>query len=95
MGNLETQQAEVKRKLAQIQVNESMDGVSITGNATKQITNISIDLPGLSEETKEMLEDILLSCTNRFLENAQKIENIETQKLMEALIPPGFKDLFK
>ncbi|MBK9736098.1 MAG: YbaB/EbfC family nucleoid-associated protein [Saprospiraceae bacterium] len=95
MGNLEAQQAEVQKKLALIQVEESMDGVTITGNATKQITNISISLPGLTEETKEMLEDIILSCFNRYIDKAQKREAEETQKLMEDLMPPGFKDMFK
>ncbi len=42
-----------------------------------------------------MLEDLLLLCVNRFIEKAQEVEAVESQKMMESILPPGFGDLFK
>ena len=95
MGNMEQQQAEMYKKMAGISVDVVVEGISISGNATKQITNITIDPEVLKAEDKEMLEDLLLTCVNRFIEKAVKIEPEEAQKLMQDMLPPGFGDMFK
>lgn len=95
MGNMEQQQAEMYKKMAGISVDVVVEGISISGNASKQITNITIDPEVLKAEDKEMLEDLLLTCVNRFIEKAVKIESEEAQKLMQDMLPPGFGDMFK
>ncbi|MBK8347796.1 MAG: YbaB/EbfC family nucleoid-associated protein [Saprospiraceae bacterium] len=95
MGNLEQQQAEMQKKLAEIPVEIKMDGITITGNATKQITNILLDAELVKGNDKEMLEDLLLAAFNRFMESAVKLEADAAQKLMSELMPPGFEDMFK
>lgn len=95
MGNIEQQQAEMQKKIAGISVDVTVEGISISGNAAKQITNIAIDPEVLQAGDKEMLEDLLLTCFNRFMEKAGKIESEETQKLMQDMLPPGFGDMFK
>ena len=75
MGNMEQQQAEMYKKMVSISVDVTVEGISIIGNATKQITNITIDPAVLLAEDKEMLEDLLLTCFNRFIEKAGKIES--------------------
>ncbi len=95
MGNLEQQQAEMQKKMLQILVDVKVEGVLIVGNAGRQVTNISLDDTLLANGDKEMLEDMLLTAFNRFIEKASKIEAEETQKAMTDMLPPGFGDLFK
>lgn len=95
MGNLESQQAEMQKKMIQMPVEITMEGVTITGNAARQVTNISIDEGLLASGDKEMIEDLLLTAINRFIIDASKLEAEETQKMMSDMMPPGFGDLFK
>ena len=95
MGNLEEQQAQMKTKLTEVVITEKVEGITITGNATRTIDNISIDEAIFAQGDKEMLEDLLLLCVNRFIEKAQQVEAVESQKMMESMLPPGFGDLFK
>lgn len=95
MGNLEEQQNQMKAKLMQVVISETVQGVTITGNATKMVDNVSIDDALIADGDKEMLEELLLLCVNKFIEKAQEVEAIESQKMMETMLPPGFGDLFK
>lgn len=95
MGNLEEQQNQMKVKLMEVIISETVQGITITGNATKTVDSISIDDTLFAEGDKEMMEELLLLCVNRFIEKAQEVEAVESQKLMETMLPPGFGDLFK
>jgi DNA-binding protein YbaB len=94
MGGLEEQHAQLKVKLAQIEIVEELEGVIIKGNATKEITNIEIS-PDVFAQDKEMLEDLLITAVNRFFTKAVDKEGEETQKMMSELLPPGFENMFK
>ena len=89
MGNLEEQQNQMKAKLMQVVISESVQGITVSGNATKTIDSINIDETLFAEGDKEMLEELLLLCVNRFIEKAIQVEAEET------MLPPGFGDLFK
>ena len=95
MGNLEEQQNQMKAKLMQVVISESVQGITVSGTATKTIDSINIDETLFAEGDKEMLEELLLLCVNRFIEKAIQVEAEESQKLMETMLPPGFGDLFK
>lgn len=95
MGNLEQQQAEMHKKLAQFPVTVQMQGITIAGNATKTVTNILVSQEMIDSGDKEMLEDILLTAINRFIEEAVQVESRETQNMMSGMLPPGFGDMFK
>ncbi len=95
MGNLEEQQNQMKANLMQVVISESVQGITVSGNATKTIDSINIDETLFAEGDKEMLEELLLLCVNRFIEKAIQVEAEESQKLMETMLPPGFGDLFK
>jgi nucleoid-associated protein EbfC len=95
MGNMEQQQAEMAKKLQAIPVECKVEGVTITGNAARQVTNVILDPTLLETDDKEMIEDILITAINRFIEVSSKVEGEETQKMMQDLLPPGFGDLFK
>ncbi len=94
LGNLEEQQAELRKKLLTIEIVESSEGVTITGNATKEVTNIVID-SSLIMQDKEMLEDLLIAAVNRFFAKAVEKEGEETQNMMKDILPPGFDEMFK
>jgi nucleoid-associated protein EbfC len=93
MGNLEEQQAELKIKLATIVIEEELEGVKVVGNATKEITNISIDEKLMTD--KEKLEDVMIAVVNNFFAKAVEKEGEETQNMMKDLLPPGFDEMFK
>jgi DNA-binding protein YbaB len=95
MGNLENQQAEIKNKLQKIIVEAKADGIILTGNAARQITNISIAPALLQSQDGEMVEDLLISCFNSFIEKSGIVEAEVTRKFMSDILPPGFGDLFK
>lgn len=95
MGNLEEQQNQMKAKLMEVVITEKVEGITITGNATKMIDSIHIEDAVFASEDKEMLEELLLLCVNRFIEKAQGVEAEESQKMMESMLPPGFGDMFK
>ncbi len=95
MGNLEKQQAEMQKKLSAIVIEVKLEGVAITGNAAKRVNNVTIDKELIETRDIEMIEDLLLTSINRFIEDAQKAEASETQSLMNEMLPPGFGDLFK
>ena len=93
MGNLEKQQAE--KKLSAIVIEVKQEGLTITGNAAKQVTNVMISKELIGSQDMEMIEDLLVTSINRFIEDAQKAEANETQSMMSEMLPPGFGDLFK
>lgn len=95
MGNLEQQQAEMHKKMQTIPVEVKVEGITITGNATRQITNISVSDELYQADDKEMMEDVLLTAFNRFIEQATIVEANETKNLMSDMLPPGFENLFK
>lgn len=95
MGNLEKQQAEMQKKLSAIVIEVKLEGVAVTGNAAKRVNNVTIDKKLIESGDIEMIEDLLLTSINRFIEDAQKAEASETQSLMNEMLPPGFGDLFK
>lgn len=95
MGNLQKQQEEIQKKLADKPVVAEVEGIRVEGNAAKKVNSVSINEEILKSGDKEMLEELLAECFNRFMENAIKIEAEETKNIMDDLLPPGFEDLFK
>ena len=95
MGNLEQKQAEMQKKMAQFTIEIEVEGVTRTGNAARQVTNITISPETWAAQDKEMLEDLLLEGVNRFVVEATKKEAEESQKMMSEMLPPGFEDMFK
>ena len=78
-----------------IVIEVKQEGLTITGNAAKQVTNVMISKELIGSQDMEMIEDLLVTSINRFIEDAQKAEANETQSMMSEMLPPGFGDLFK
>ncbi|GAB4499565.1 MAG: hypothetical protein OHK0019_36810 [Saprospiraceae bacterium] len=96
-GNLQKQQEELQQKLAEIFVeSESGDGaITVTAGADLHIENIKIDASKLDLNDLEQVEDLLIVALNRALELARQKAAIETNKLLEGLLPGGMGNFLK
>ncbi len=96
-GNLQKQQEELQQKLAEIFVeSESGDvAITVTAGADLHIENIKIDASKLDLSDLEQVEDLLVVALNRALELARQKAAIETNKLLEGLLPGGMGDFMK
>ena len=95
-GNVAQQQAEMRKKLAEITVTaEAGSGaVKVTANANREILDIRIDQSKLDWDDVEQVQDLVLAAVNNALENAMVKEQAETQKLISQMMPPGMGGLF-
>lgn len=96
MGDMAARQEEMKKKLAEITVEEKAgDGaIKILVNANREILNISIDKTKLASDDMEELEDLLLISLNRALGKAAEQEAAASQKMISDMMPPGLGNLF-
>ncbi len=90
-GNLQQQQEELQRKLAGIFVEaEAGDGaVTVKAGADLHIENIKIDATKMDIGDPEQVEDLLVVAVNRALDLARQQASVETNKLLEGLLPGG------
>lgn len=102
-GNLEEKQAQLKEKLAEIQL-ESSSGegkVSIKMNAAKEIKSINISKELLHPEHVEELEDHLIAALESILSEVTEKEQEASKKMIQDMIPgfggglPDLGNLFK
>jgi DNA-binding protein YbaB len=93
-GDMKEKQAAMQKKLAEIQlISEAAEGkIKIMANAARQINDISID-PTLLSGNKEELEDYLTIAMNRMMLQIATIEQEESQKLIQEMLPPGMGGL--
>ena len=94
LGNLENQQAEIQQNLASTLVKAATsDGaVSVTANALRVITDITIDKTKFDVTDTEQLEDLLVIVINKALEQAALVESQQSEAMFSGLkdmLPPG------
>jgi len=94
MGNMEEKQNAMKAKLQQIELEEKLEGVTITANAAREILNVTIDSKYQSAEHGEELEDILVVAMNNLLAKISEEEARESQSMISDMLPPGMAGLF-
>jgi len=97
LGNLQKQQEELQQKLAELFVEaEAGDGaVLVKAGCDLHIENIKIDPSKLDMNDPEQVEDLVLVAVNEALEEAKKKAAIETNKLLQGMMPPGMGGLGK
>jgi DNA-binding protein YbaB len=93
MGDMVKKQEELKVKLAQVIVEENIDGIHITANAAREILNITIEDEAILQD-KEQLEDLLVVAMNRINNKISENEVLESQKLLSDIMPSGLGNLF-
>lgn len=95
MGKLQEAQKkmeDVKRKLDAITVTGEAQGVKVSLNANKVVTNIDIPQMILDDGDKDQIEDLLILALNKGLENAENVAQAEGASVMSGILPkiPGF-----
>ncbi|MEM6963579.1 MAG: YbaB/EbfC family nucleoid-associated protein [Bacteroidota bacterium] len=95
LGNMEEKQKQMQEKLKDIHVSgESGNGaVKVVANANQQIINISVSKEIIDPDDPEQLEDLLMVAVNRALEQAAEKAGIESQKMINDMMPPGLGGL--
>ncbi|HAD15083.1 MAG TPA: nucleoid-associated protein, YbaB/EbfC family [Saprospirales bacterium] len=94
-GNIQRQQEELQQKLAEFFVDaDAGDGaVMVTAGCDLHIENIKIDPSKLDLNDPEQVEDLVLVAVNEALTLAKQRAAVETQKLIQGMMPPGIGDL--
>lgn len=92
MGNFQEKQAAMKENLASITIEEKTEGLKITANAARVITNINIEQSLL--EDKEQLEDLLVVTLNKVMDSIAIKEAEMSQSMINDMLPPGMGGLF-
>lgn len=94
-GGLQKQQAALQEKLAQTFVEgDSGDGaVVVTASCDIRVENIKINPDKLDLSDAEQVEDLVLVAVNEALAAAKQKAAIETNKLLQGMMPPGMGDL--
>lgn len=95
-GNIEEQQEALQQKLESIQLESSvMDGaIVVKGNAKREILDILIDQSKVDMSDVEQLQDLLVTAVNDLILMATEAEQVESQKLINDILPPGLGGLF-
>ena len=94
MGKLQEAQQkmeDVKTKLDGITVIGSSQGVKVTVNGNKVVTNVDIPQMIIDDGDKEQIEELFLLAVNRGLESADKVSQAEGASAMQGVLPniPG------
>ena len=95
MGKLQEAQQkmeDVKGKLDQIIVVGEAQGVKVSINANKVVTNIDIPQMILDDGDKDQIEDLLILALNKGLESAENVAKSQGASAMKGILPniPGF-----
>ncbi len=73
-----------------MQISSGGGAVRVEMNGHKELLALQIDPEVLSEENREMLEDLILAAVNEALKKVDEMINSEMQKLTGGLnLPPG------
>lgn len=93
-GNMQEKQEEMAKRLAAMEVTAEAGGgtVTVRANAARQILDVKIDKTFQYDDIEE-LEDLILTAMNRALAKAAEVEQVESQKMLKDMLPPGMGDL--
>ncbi len=95
MKQLQKAQAEMNRmqeELAEKTVESSSGGgaVRVVANGQKNLVSLQIDPEVLTEDNREMLEDLIIAAVNEAFQRVDEMVAAEMQKLTGGLnLPPG------
>lgn len=95
LENMKEQEAALRKKMSEEKVEDSLQGITIMGNANLDIESISVDESYLQPEKKEELEDVLVACLANWKKKAEGISEKLSAGMVEGILPPGLDDLFQ
>lgn len=95
LGDLQKKQADLKAKLSEITIEESVNdaAVTVSVNANRELLNISIDSDKVDLSDTTEIEDLLVVAINNAMERAQAKEAEQSKSLVSGMIPPGMENL--
>ena len=95
-GNIEEQQEELQQNLESIKLESSvLDGaIIVKGNAKREVLDIIIDDTKIDTSEVDQLQDLLVTAVNDLILMATEAEQVESQKLINDIMPPGLGGLF-
>lgn len=89
---VQAQVAQMQEELAKRTVQSSSGGgaVRVEANGKKELVAVQIDPAVLSEDNREMLEDMVLAAVNEVLKRVDEMIAAEMEKITGGLnLPPG------
>lgn len=91
LGNIQQQQEALQQRLAEITVEASAENgaVTVVASCDLKIENIQLNPEKLDMSDREQIEDLVLVAVNEALEKAKQKAAIETNKLLQSMMPPG------
>lgn len=95
LENMKEQEAALRQKMAETKITESLQGITIHGNANLDIESIDLDAQYLDLNKKEELEDILVACLANWKTKAEQEAGNLSAGIVDGMLPPGLDDLFK
>jgi DNA-binding YbaB/EbfC family protein len=94
MGNMQTHQEAMQKKLKSTVLNYCKDGITIEMNAAKEILDIEISDTLMKSDRKEELQDLLIVHMNNALKKAEEVQEKESSSVMKNLLPGGLGSMF-
>jgi DNA-binding protein YbaB len=85
----------MRAEMKKSRVEESLQGIQVSGNANLEIDKIDIDAALLHPDRKEELEDLLIACYTSWKSKAEKMSEEVSARVVDQMLPPGMDDLFK
>ncbi|MEW5785071.1 MAG: YbaB/EbfC family nucleoid-associated protein [Bacillota bacterium] len=92
LQKMQSQMTKLQEDLARRTVQSSSGGgmVRVEANGQKELVSVQIDPEVLTEENREMLEDLVLAAVNEALKRVDEMAAAEMQKITGGLdLPPG------
>ncbi len=94
LGDFNGMSEKMVEHLQSITIEESYQGITITGNAARVVEDIEIAEDLLGKEKKEELQDLLTIAMNNFLLKVSQEEGAASKKMISDMLPPGMSGLF-
>lgn len=85
---------EMKEKMERITVVSEKQGVRVSANANKVITEIKISPELVKDGNAEQIEDLLLVAISDALNQAHQVSEAEMKAMMSGILPGGIGGLF-
>ncbi|HPI37987.1 MAG TPA: YbaB/EbfC family nucleoid-associated protein [Ignavibacteriaceae bacterium] len=88
---MQEEMQKVQQELGSKSVTEEAGGgmIKATVNGNKELVSIEIDPQVISQDEKEILEDLIVAAVNKAIQSATKMAEEELAKVTKGLIPPG------
>ena len=95
LENMKEQEAAMRQKTAETKIIDSLQGITIHGNANLDIESIDLDARYLSPDKKEELQEVLVACLANWKTKAEQEAGNLSAGMVDGMLPPGLDDLFK